>query len=95
MKLTSLGVALALFAACGANPGPSSAQSPVATPPPRTAGVIDGFEIVSSADAWNGAMPAGAAGAYTVITGIVHGRLLPYDADNAGVVEAERIPGCH
>ena len=58
----------------------------------RVAGIVDRFEVVSSADAWGGATPAGAAGPYTVITGIVHGRLLPTHPDNAGIVDLARAP---
>lgn len=51
------------------------------------AGGIDRFEIVSTVDAYGGVKPAGAAGPYSVITAIVHGRLNPKHADNAGIVD--------
>ncbi len=51
------------------------------------AGGIDRFEIVSTADAYGGVKPAGATGPYSVITAIVHGRLNPKHADNAGIVD--------
>jgi hypothetical protein len=58
----------------------------------RVAGVVDRFEVVSTVDAWGGATPAGAAGPYTVVTGIVHGRLLPTHPDNAGIVDLASAP---
>ena len=50
-------------------------------------GSIDRFEIVSTTDAYGGATPAGAAGPYSVITGIVHGKLNPKHPENAGIVD--------
>ena len=93
INLTSLGVAVALLTACAANPSPVSLPStPLSAPVPRTAGVVDRFEVVSSVDAYGGATPAGAAGPYVVISGIVHGRLSPTHADNAGIVDIENAP---
>ena len=94
MNLRILGIATALFAACNANPSEQSAQppTPAVAAAPRAAGVIDRFEVVSSVDAYNGATPAGAAGPYTVITGVVHGRLLPSHPDNAGIVDIANVP---
>ncbi len=53
---------------------------------------IDQLEIVSTADAYGGATPAGAAGPYVVITAIAHGRLNPDHADNAGIVDLAGAP---
>ena len=93
--LPSLAVAVALLTACVANPGvpfaaPVTTQAAVRAT--GAAGIIDRFEVVSSVDAYGGATPAGAAGPYTVITGIVHGRLAPTHADNAGIVDLDNAP---
>lgn len=56
------------------------------------AGVIDQFQVVSTVDAYGGATPAGAAGPYEVITGIVHGKLDPKSPDNAGIVDLTNAP---
>ncbi|HEV7575775.1 MAG TPA: alpha/beta hydrolase domain-containing protein [Caldimonas sp.] len=77
-----LAAAAALLSACG---GDSNG-------PPAPAGMIDQLEIVSTADAYNGATPAGAAGPYSVITGIVHGKLNPNHPDNAGIVDLTNAP---
>ena len=76
--------------ACGHDDG----EQPAAVTPPAavSAGVIDHFEVVSSVDAYGGATPAGAAGPYTVITGIVHGKLRPGHPDNAGIVDLASAP---
>ncbi len=58
----------------------------------KPAGVIDRFEVVSTVDAYNGATPAGAAGPYVLISGIVHGRLDPAHANNAGIVDLNNAP---
>ncbi len=58
----------------------------------RRAGRVDRFEVVSVADAWNGATPAGAAGPYSVVTGIAHGTLDPRHPDNAGIVDLDKAP---
>ena len=94
MNLRTLGIAAALFAACSASPSEHSAQPPmsVVATAPRAAGVIDRFEVLSSVDAYKGATPAGAAGPYTVVTGVVHGRLLPSHPDNAGIVDIANVP---
>jgi hypothetical protein len=83
--LTSLTAAAALLCACGG--GSDSSSTPAAA-----AGIIDQLEIVSSVDAYGGATPAGAAGPYTVITGIVHGKLNPTHPDNAGIVDLANAP---
>jgi len=84
-------VLLATYNAIGSNPLP---VRPAPTPgvQQRAAGVVDRFEVVSTVDAWGGATPAGAAGPYTVVTGIVHGRLLPTHPDNAGIVDLANAP---
>ncbi len=96
INLPSLGIAVALLTACAANPSPTLPLTLPSTPSsasaPRGAGVIDRFEVVSSVDAYGGATPAGAAGPYVVISGIVHGRLSPTHADNAGIVDIENAP---
>ncbi len=69
-----------LLTACGKNDAP------------KAAGVIDQFEVVSTTDAYGGATPAGAAGPYTVIAGIVHGKLNPMHPDNAGIVDIANAP---
>ena len=61
-------------------------------PPSAPAGMIDQLEIVSTVDAYSGATPAGAAGPYSVITGIVHGKLNPSHPDNAGIVDLANAP---
>ena len=93
MNLRILGVAVALYAACNANPSPQSTPPPMLDAPmaPRAAGIIDWFEVRSTVDAYGGATPAGAAGPYTVVSGVVHGRLLPSHADNAGIVDLANV----
>ncbi len=58
----------------------------------RRAGLVDRFQVVSTTEAYNGATPAGAAGPYTVVTGIVHGKLDPGHPDNAGIVDLDKAP---
>ncbi|GAA4340433.1 alpha/beta hydrolase domain-containing protein [Pigmentiphaga soli] len=83
----------AFLAACGGNDdGNAGAGTPETPPPAASAGVIDRFEIVSQVDAYGGATPPGAAGPYTLITGIVHGKLAPAHPDNAGIVDLENAP---
>jgi hypothetical protein len=85
LKLPLLAAA-ALLAACGSNDNSGGASVT------KPAGVIDQFEVVSSVDAYGGSTPAGASGPYTVITGIVHGKLDPAHADNAGIVDLDKAP---
>ena len=89
--LALAGVLLATWNATRSTPLP---QRPAPTPAAqqRMAGMVDRFEVVSTVDAWGGATPAGAAGPYTVVTGIVHGRLLPTHPDNAGIVDLASAP---
>lgn len=80
-RIGGLGL-VALIGGCG-----GSGSNSVITP-----GGIDQLEVVSSTDAYGGATPAGAAGPYTVITGIVHGKLNPKSPDNAGIVDLANAP---
>ena len=73
-------LASALLVACG---GSDDASEP---------GRIQRLEIVSTADAYGGATPAGAAGPYTVISAIAHGKLNPRHANNAGIVDLDKAP---
>lgn len=59
---------------------------------PARAGLIQRLEIVSTTDAYGGATPAGAAGPYSVITAIAHGRLDPKHPDNAAIVDLDKAP---
>lgn len=80
-----------LLGACGGN---DDGGAPTALPPQaaRAPGIIDQLEVVSTVDAYGGATPAGASGPYSVITGIVHGKLDPTSADNAGIVDLASAP---
>jgi len=92
--LKPIGVAALLLATWNATSSSPLPARPAPTPgvQQRAAGVVDRFEVVSTIDAWGGATPAGAAGPYTVVTGIVHGRLLPTHPDNAGIVDLADAP---
>ena len=94
IKPTVLAITAAVLVATSASPGARQAAPLTHTRAvsQRDAGIIDRFEVVSSADAYGGATPAGAAGPYTVVTGVVHGRLLPTHPDNAGIVDLDRAP---
>jgi Alpha/beta hydrolase domain len=72
-----------LLAACGSDDDVA---------PARSAGYVDRFEVVSTVDAYNGTTPAGAAGPYAVVTGIVHGKLDPKHPANAGIVDLDKAP---
>src|ERR1700719_785840 len=52
-----------------------------------SAGVIREFQVLSTAPAYGGATPLGAAGPYEVVTGTVHGELDPADPANAGIAD--------
>ena len=81
MRVASVAVlGSALLFGCG---GSDDASEP---------GRIQRLEIVSTADAYGGATPAGAAGPYTVITAIAHGKLNPRHANNAGIVDLDKAP---
>jgi hypothetical protein len=77
-KLMMLGI-LAVLAGCGR----SSCN---------VAGMIDQFEVLSTADAYGGATPTGAAGPYSVIMGIVRDKLNPRHPDSAGIVDLVNAP---
>jgi hypothetical protein len=81
--LIALAAAPLLLLGCGGSDDPAQASR---------AGRVDRFETVSTTDAYNGATPAGAAGPYTVVTGIVHGTLDPKHPDNAGIVDLDKAP---
>ncbi|KQP11931.1 alpha/beta hydrolase domain-containing protein [Pseudorhodoferax sp. Leaf267] len=80
-SLIALAAAPLLLWGCGGSDDPPQASR---------AGRVDRFEVVSTTDAYNGATPAGAAGPYTVVTGIVHGTLDPKHPDNAGIVDLDK-----
>ena len=82
--------AAACLSACGG--GSSSGSTTTTTPPATPAGIIDSLQIVSIVDAYGGATPAGAAGPYSVITAIVHGKLDPKNPLNAGIVDIANAP---
>ncbi len=87
MKLIYAAVAMAsALVACSNtsnNLAPNLANSP---------GFVDQFIVTSSADAYGGATPAGAAGPYTVITGVVKGKLNPKHPNNAVIVDIQNAP---
>ena len=56
------------------------------------AGVIREFQVLSTAPAYGGATPPGAAGPYEVITGTVHGELDPAAPANAGIADLKFAP---
>jgi hypothetical protein len=62
------------------------------SPTAHGAGFINSFQILSTAPAFGGATPAGAAGPYEVITAIVHGELDPNNPLNAGIVNIKNAP---
>ncbi|MEO8935956.1 MAG: alpha/beta hydrolase domain-containing protein [Burkholderiaceae bacterium] len=89
--LIGMTAAVFLLGACGGSDnGDNTAPPPAQTV--RAAGVIDQLEVVSTVDAYGGATPSGASGPYSVITGIVHGKLDPTNADNAGIVDLASAP---
>jgi hypothetical protein len=57
-----------------------------------SAGVIREFQVLSTAPAYGGATPLGAAGPYEVVTGTVHGELDPADPANAGIADLKLAP---
>jgi hypothetical protein len=81
-SLIALAAAPLLLLGCGGNDDPPRASR---------AGQVDRFEVVSTVDAYNGATPVGAAGPYTVVTGVVHGTLDPKHPDNAGIVDLDKV----
>ena len=91
MKLVTVFTLSAALAACGGNSNRPvvEANAPAAA---SLAGSVERFEIRSSVDAYGGATPGNAAGPYTVITGVVHGKLNPNHPDNAGIVDLKSAP---
>ncbi|WP_322102111.1 alpha/beta hydrolase domain-containing protein [Paraburkholderia sp. J41] len=80
------GASTAFLSSCGHsdnNNPPASAKG---------AGFIKSFQVISSAPAFGGATPAGAAGPYQVITAVVHGELDPNDPLNANIVNIKNAP---
>ncbi len=57
----------------------------------RVAGFIEQLEVLATGPAFGGVTPAGAAGPYRYIAGIVHGRLDPHDPLNAGIVNLDNV----
>jgi hypothetical protein len=64
----------------------------VAAAPQHPAGIIRDFQVLSTAPAYGGATPPGAAGPYEVITAVVHGALDPDNRENAGIVDLKLAP---
>ena len=85
-QLSLMGLALALAGCAGDGQNAPTPSTPTA------AGTVDQFQVVSSVNAFGGATPAGAAGPYVVISGIVHGKLDPKHPDNAGIVDLSNAP---
>src|ERR1700761_1382929 len=80
------GASAAFLTSCGHsdhNNSPTTAKG---------AGFIQSFQIISSAPAFGGATPAGAAGPYQVITAVVHGELDPNNPLNANIVNIKNAP---
>lgn len=82
MKIVFFGILCATTILAGCNGSSTVKQS----------GLIDRFEIISTADAFSGATPPGAAGPYQVITGIVHGKIVAASPDNSGIVDLANAP---
>ncbi len=80
-----MGVSVALIGGCGHSDNGSANTN-------KGAGFINSFQIISSAPAFGGATPAGAAGPYQVITAVVHGELDPNNPLNAGIVNIKNAP---
>jgi hypothetical protein len=72
-----------LFVAAALVAGPAAAAP---------AGGIREFQVLSTAPAYGGATPTGAAGPYEVITGTVHGELDPAAPANAGIADLKLAP---
>ncbi|MDE1949891.1 MAG: peptidase, partial [Burkholderiales bacterium] len=88
-KLLIPAFAVGLLAGCWDSGGSTATTAQATT---AAAGSVDQFQVVSAVDAFGGATPAGAAGPYVVITGIVHGKLDPKNAANAGIVDLANAP---
>src|SRR3978361_2253033 len=83
-----VGVGIALIGGCGNGDDVNGPPPPVS----HGAGFIKSFPVISSAPAFAGATPAGAAGPYQVITAVVHGELDPNNPLNAGIVNIKNAP---
>ncbi|QBP76247.1 peptidase [Herbaspirillum huttiense] len=70
----------------------ATGQALAANSPARPSGYIDQLEITQTADAFGGATPAGAAGPYQLISGVVHGKLNPLHPDNASITDLDKAP---
>ena len=79
------------FAALPFVAGAAFAQQPAQGAKSGVAGYIDNLQILNSHDAYGGAS-FGDVGPYTVITGIVHGKLDPRNPANAGIVDLKLAP---
>ncbi|HEX3381029.1 MAG TPA: alpha/beta hydrolase domain-containing protein [Paraburkholderia sp.] len=84
-----VGMGIALLGGCGHG---DNLSSPAPAPVSHGAGFVKSFQVISSAPAFGGATPAGAAGPYQVITAVVHGELDPNDPLNAGIVNIKNAP---
>ncbi|MGO0788883.1 alpha/beta hydrolase domain-containing protein [Herbaspirillum seropedicae] len=67
-------------------------QAHAAGATPKPAGYIEQLEITQTADAFGGATPAGAAGPYQLVSGIVHGKLDAHHPDNAMITDLDKAP---
>lgn len=85
LGMSVMGVSVALIGGCGHSDNGSANTN-------KGAGFINSFQIISSAPAFGGATPAGAAGPYQVITAVVHGELDPNNPLNAGIVNIKNAP---
>ncbi|WP_213763785.1 alpha/beta hydrolase domain-containing protein [Caballeronia sp. dw_19] len=85
LGMSVIGVGVALIGGCGHSDNGSANTN-------KGAGFINSFQIISSAPAFGGATPAGAAGPYQVITAVVHGELDPNNPLNAGIVNIKNAP---
>ncbi|MEI7740698.1 MAG: alpha/beta hydrolase domain-containing protein [Betaproteobacteria bacterium] len=70
--------------ACSSNNTPNNLSN--------SPGFVDQFQVISTADAYGGATPAGASGPYSVITAVVKGKLNPKHPNNAGIVDILNAP---
>ena len=84
-----VGMGIALLGGCGHG---DNLSPPAPAAVSHGAGFIKSFQVISSAPAFGGATPAGAAGPYQVITAVVHGELDPNDPLNAGIVNIKNAP---
>ncbi len=73
-----------LLIACSSNNTPNNLSN--------SPGFVDQFQVISTADAYGGATPAGASGPYSVITAVVKGKLNPKHPNNAVIVDILNAP---